>query len=82
MLALHPDTVDLSTLPPKGAKLVGVGGRMAPQDATAEFGRETMEAAADVAVKEVEHRLAHPEMYRSHGCILREGLWRQQASQA
>ena len=82
VLALHPEMVDLTTLPPKGTKLVGVGGRMAPQDATAAFGRETLEAAAEVAVKEVQHRLAHPEMYRSHGCVLREGLWREQTSHA
>jgi creatinine amidohydrolase len=77
MLALHPETVDLGLLPPKGEKLVGVGGRMAPQDATAEFGRETFEAAAEIAVREVRHRLTHPEMYWGHGNGLREGLWRQ-----
>ncbi len=76
MLALHPETVDLSTLPPKGERLVGAGGRMAPQDATSEFGRETLEAAADVAVNEVRHRLEHTKMYRGHGNSLREGLWR------
>ena len=76
MLAVHPETVDLGVLPPKGEKLVGAGGRMAPQDATADFGRETLEAAAEVAVKEVRHRLEHPELYRGHGNSLREGLWR------
>jgi creatinine amidohydrolase len=76
VLALHPQTVDLSLLPPKGEPLVGVGGRMAPQDATAEFGRETLEAAAEIAVREVRHRLEHKEMYRGHGNSLREGLWR------
>jgi creatinine amidohydrolase len=76
MLALHPSTVDLDLLPHKGETLVGVGGRMAPQDATAEFGRETLEAAANVVVREVRHRLEHPEMYRGHGNSLREGLWK------
>jgi len=76
MLALYPEAVDLSLLPPKGGRLVGVGGRMAPQDATAQFGRETLEAAAEIVVREVQHRLAHPEMYRGHGNSLREGLWR------
>jgi creatinine amidohydrolase len=75
VLALHPDTVDLSLLPPKGEPLVGAGGRMAPQDATAEFGRETLEAAAEVAVHEVHHRLANPALYRGHGNSLREQLW-------
>jgi creatinine amidohydrolase len=76
VLALHPETVDLGLLPPRGERLIGVGGRMPPQDATAGFGRETLEAAAEVAVREVRHRLAHPEMYRGHGNGLREGLWR------
>ncbi len=76
MLALHGETVDLSLLPKKGEKLIGAGGRMAPQDATPEFGRETMEAAAGIAVNEVRHRLEHTEMYRGHGLSLQEGLWR------
>lgn len=76
LMHLHPQTVDLSVLPPKGQKLVGVGGKLAPQDATAELGRKTLEESAEVAVKEVQHRLAHPECYRGHGICLREGLWR------
>ena len=79
VMALHPDTVDLGLLPPKGEKLVGVGGRMAPQDATAGFGRQTMEAAVEVAVNEVRHRLENRWMYRGHGACLQEGLWRKQA---
>jgi hypothetical protein len=66
----------LSLLPPKGEPLVGVGGRMAPQDATASFGQETLEAAAEIVVREVGHRLEHPYLYRGHGNSLREGLWR------
>jgi hypothetical protein len=50
---------------------------MAPQDATAEYGRETLEAAAEIAVNEVRHRLEHTSMYRGHGMCLREGLWRE-----
>jgi creatinine amidohydrolase len=76
VLALHPETVDLNLLPAKGEPLIGAGGRMAPQDATAEFGRETLEAAAEIVIREVGHRLEHPEMYRGHGNSLREGLWR------
>jgi hypothetical protein len=49
---------------------------MAPQDATAAFGQETLEAAAEIVVHEVQHRLDHPEAYRGHGNSLREGLWR------
>lgn len=76
VLALHPETVALELLPPKGAPLVGVGGRMAPQDATPEFGQETLQAAAEVAIQEVLHRLTHKGMYRGHGNGLREGLWK------
>ena len=77
LLALHPQTVDMSLLPEKGQKLIGVGGKMAPQDANADFGRETLEAAAEIAVKEVRHRLENREIYRGHGNSLLEGLWRQ-----
>jgi creatinine amidohydrolase len=76
MLALHPQAVDLSRLPPKGEKLMGIMGSMAPQDATAEFGRLTLEESAEVVRKEVAHRLANPELYRQHGGSLQEGLWR------
>ena len=78
VMHLHGETVDLSLLPEKGQKLVGAGGRMAPQDASAAFGRETMAAAAEVAVKEVAHRLANPGMYRGHGRCLTQGLWKEQ----
>ncbi len=77
MLALHPETVDLDELPPEGEPLIGVGGAMPPQRATAEFGQAALEAAAEVAVKEVHHRLENPHLYRGHGNSLREGLWRQ-----
>lgn len=76
VMALHPETVDLAELPPEGEAPVGVGGHMDPRSATAQFGRETLDAAAQIAVKEVEHRLAHPERYRGHGNSLQEGLWR------
>jgi len=76
VLALHPETVDLTLLPPKGEPLVGIGGRLPPQDATPEFGRQTLAAAAAVAMREVAHRLAHKDRYRGHGQSLREGLWR------
>ena len=76
VMHLHPDTVDLSLLPPKGEKLVGVGGAMAPQDASAEFGKKTLDAAAEVAMKEVLHRLEHRDTYFRHGCSLSERLWR------
>lgn len=82
LLALHPETVDLNQLPPKGKTLVGIGGYYAPQDATAAFGQETLEAAAEVAIREVQHRLAHPDLYRGHGTSLQEGLWKEAGGKA
>jgi len=79
MLALHPETVDMTALPPKGERLIGAGGAMPPQNASASLGQETLEAAADVAIREVRHRLEHKRMYRGHGNSLREGLWRSQS---
>ena len=76
LLALHPETVDLSQLPPRGAPLVGIMGNMAPHDATAEFGRRTLDESAQIVLQEVKHRLANPEIYRQHGGSLQEGLWR------
>lgn len=76
VMALHPQTVKLGNLPPKGEKLVGAGGRMKPQDSSAEFGRETLEAAAEVAIKEVQDRLKNKGRYVGHGAGLQEGLWR------
>lgn len=75
MMALHPETVDLGLLPPKGEKLVGVMGRTYPQDATPEYGNEIIEKAVEIAVKETHHRLNFPEFYRGHGTALREKLW-------
>jgi creatinine amidohydrolase len=75
VMHLHPETVDLSLLPPKGEKLVGVGGVMAPQDSNAAFGKETLEASAEAVVKEVDHRLHNRDRYAGHGDSLKEGLW-------
>ena len=78
LMAIHPETVDLSTLPPKGRELVGIMGKIPPQDATAEFGAETLEKAVDIAVKEAHHRLNNRQLYSGHGCSLKEGLWKKQ----
>ena len=77
LLALYPQTVDMNLLPGKGQKLIGVAGKMAPQDSSAEFGRETLEATAEVVVKEVKHRLENRQAYHGHGDSLLEGLWKQ-----
>jgi creatinine amidohydrolase len=79
LMHLHPDTVDLSLLPPKGDPIVGVAGHMPPQDSSPEFGRETLEASAEVIIREVDHRLRHREQYHGHGNSLREGLWKSES---
>jgi len=80
LMALHPQAVDLSVLPAKGEPLVGIMGRMQPQDADAAFGRRTLEESAEAVLREVDHRMEHPELYRQHGWSLREGLWRERGS--
>ncbi|NLN46659.1 MAG: creatininase family protein [Clostridiaceae bacterium] len=75
MLAIAPETVDLSALPPRGAPLTGVIGRVPPQDATAAYGAKTLAAAADHIVRETRDRLEHPERYRGHGKALLERQW-------
>lgn len=77
IMALHPETVDLSALPAKGHKLIGTSAKPPPHDANAEFGAETLEAAAEIAVKEVHHRLHHKHRYLNHGRCLQEGLWKE-----
>jgi len=76
LLSLHPESVDLGRLPPKGQPVTGVDGRLAPQEASAELGRRTLEESAEYVLKEVRHRLENPKLYRQHGWCLREGLWR------
>ena len=53
-----------------------MNGKMAPQDASAEFGRETLEATAEVVSREVIDRLENRQRYQGHGRSLLEGLWK------
>ena len=75
-MAIDSGLVDLTLLPEKGEKLVGAGGRMAPQDATAEFGNRIFDEAAEIVVREALHRLRHPGLYKRHGCSMLEELWK------
>jgi creatinine amidohydrolase len=77
VMALHPQSVDLGELPPKGERLIGVGGQLDPRDASAAFGKETLDAAATIAIREVQDRLDNPRRYRQHGGSLRERLWQE-----
>ena len=73
VMAINPDLVDLSLLPPKGEKIVGAGGKLEPQDATAEFGKKIFYEAAEIIVKESHHRLNFTSEYRRHGTSMKEG---------
>jgi creatinine amidohydrolase len=78
MMALYPQTVDLSTLPAKGEPLVGVGGQLAPQDATPEQGLQAINHCAALVVRETRHRLQHPEWYRHPACTMVQGHWKRE----
>ena len=78
MLALNPETVDLSLLPPKGEPIVGTMWHIDPHDSTAEFGRETIEKTVDVVVREVRDRIENLGRYLGHGRAFRERLWREE----
>jgi creatinine amidohydrolase len=79
-MAIDPNLVDLSLLPPKGEKIVGAGGRMEPQDSTADFGTLIFEQAAYKIIGETLHRLNHIGMYKGHGNSLNEGMWKDKKS--
>lgn len=71
LMALHPETVDLSTLPARREDYVGIGWySVDPRDSTAQLGRETMEYAADKVVAEVAKRLQNRDRYFGHGMSL------------
>ncbi len=73
-MALHPQTVDLAALPPRGEKYVGIGWyAIDPHDSNPQLGRETMEYAAEKIVGEVKRRLDNRDHYTSHGLSLGEG---------
>ena len=57
LLASNPECVDLSVLPPRGEKLLGVFGEMPPHDADAEFGKKLYREAAELITKEALIRL-------------------------
>lgn len=76
LMAICPECVDLTLLPARGEKLVGIMGRIPPQDSTAEFGQKTLDAAAQVVIAEVRHRLENKNMYFGHGDAMRTGLWK------
>ncbi|MFW5856598.1 MAG: creatininase family protein [Planctomycetota bacterium] len=79
LLHLTPEAVDLDSLPPKGTPVLAVSGALDPRDATAAFGAETLDAAAEIIVREARHRLDHREAYHGHGDSLAEGLWRRES---
>ena len=79
MLAMHPETVDLSTLPTResGEPFIGMGGDLDARDATAEFGRETTDYVSHIIVREVQDRLENPHRYTGHGFAFTTGRWKE-----
>jgi creatinine amidohydrolase len=83
VMAIHPQAVDISLLPPKGTKLIGVGGdehAKTAWEASPELGAEMFEKAVDVAIKEARHRLDNKASYLRIGFCLKEGLWKNDAA--
>lgn len=76
MMALHPQTVDLNLLSPKGEKLIAAGGKMDSRESNSKFGEETIGKAVDSAIEEVKHRLNNKDYYFNHGNSLAEGIWK------
>lgn len=76
VMAVKPETVDLSVLPPRGEPQVGILSDADPRDSAPDAAREAMEAAVDIAIEEVKHRLENRNLYLAHGRSLSEGLWR------
>jgi creatinine amidohydrolase len=74
LMALHPQTVDLAALPPRGEKDVGIGwNAIDPRDSDPKLGRESLDYAAEKAVIEVRRRLENRDRYNKHGESLTEG---------
>jgi creatinine amidohydrolase len=79
MMVLHPNTVDLSLLPPRGEKVVGVTmPHYDPRDANVALGKSGIDETVEVAIREAKHRLLYPELYRTNGKYFRMGLWREE----
>jgi len=76
LLALHPETVNLTTLPPPGEPLIGIGGPLDPRQATADQGDAQLAAYSDLLLREAHHRLAHPTWYANAAYLFQHGLWR------
>lgn len=68
LLASHPQTVDLSLAVPELA--YGVLSERRPEEATAHFGEEIYQAAAEEILKRVEDWRKNPDKYTGHGICL------------
>ena len=72
MLAIDPKTVNLKLLPKKKKDLVGIMSGKHPRLSNAKYGRKTMEASVNEAVKQAKARLKDRWKYSGHGNSLRE----------
>jgi creatinine amidohydrolase len=71
-LALHPHTVDLALT--RDREIVGAGKNAG--EATAEYGRASLGAMADLMVRETRHRLEHPDWYCGASYVMQTGKWK------
>lgn len=68
LLASHPDTVDLSLA--EDEMQYGIFSSINPKNATAKFGEETYQAAAEAIIKHVQSWLENPKNFMGHGMRL------------
>jgi len=79
MMYFHPQTVDLSLLPPRGQEVLGVNmPHYNVHDANPALGKSGVDETVEAAIREARHRLLYPELYRSNGRYTQMGLWREQ----
>lgn len=72
-MALHPQTVDLALA--RDRPMVGAGPNAG--EASADYGWQSLNAMADLMVKEARHRLKRPTWYRGASYLQQLGRWRQ-----
>lgn len=70
MLALEPDLVDMTKLPPVGEPALAVLSDRPVQEANAEFGEQAVQLIVERVTREVRARLENPAAYLGHGLRL------------
>jgi creatinine amidohydrolase len=79
MIYFHPQTVDLSLLPPRGEEVLGTNmPYYDPRDANRDLGKSGVDETVEAAIREARHRLLYPALYRNNGRYIQMGLWREE----